>query len=182
MRGFAMLLGYLLLIPYGGIRAQDLNHTHDFPEEPTLTWPVLGGALAGLGGWVAGGVIGASIGTNCDHDFCELEGFIYGAAAGGTLGLALGTHVGNRRRGNLALNVLTGGAVWFASLGAYHALGGDLGEVDAAAVWVVEPLVQFIATVVVERVVGRAREEQHVPRLSVIPRRDGVAVGLSLSF
>jgi hypothetical protein len=182
MRGVAAVVAVVLLISFSGIRAQDLKSNHEFPEEPTLTWPVLGGALVGLGSWVAGGIVGASIGTNCDHDFCELEGFIYGAAAGGTLGLALGTHVGNRRRGNFALNVLTGGAVWFASLGAYHALGADLGEEDAAAVWVVEPIAQFIATVVVERAVGRAREERHVPRLSVIPRLDGVAVGLSLSF
>jgi len=169
-------------ILFSSLQAQVAAEDREFPEEPSLTWPVLGGALLGLGGWVVGGVVGAAIGTPCDHDFCELEGFIYGAAVGGTVGLALGTHLGNRRRGNFALDVLTGGAVWFASLGAYHALGGDLGEKDAAAVWVLEPIVQFVATVAVDRAVGRAREKRRRAQLLVIPSLDGFSVGLSLGF
>jgi hypothetical protein len=172
-----------LLLPFGNLRAQDLTQSREFPEEPSLTWPILEGALVGLGGWVAGGVVGAtSAGDSCGHEFCELEGFIYGAAAGGTVGLALGTHLGNRRRGSFPLDVLSGAAVWFASLGVYHAMGHDLGETASAAVWVVEPVAQFITTVVVERATGRARDRRHAPQLSVIPRRDGVAIGVSLSF
>jgi hypothetical protein len=181
MRRFTLVVVIALLIPFANFHAQELPPNREFPQEPSLTWPVLGGALGGLGGWLAGGIVGAAADRDCYELEC-VEGFLIGAAAGGTLGLALGTHLGNRRRGSFALDVLSGAAVWGASLGAFYLVGHDLDEAASVAVWIAEPILQFITTVAVERATGRARARSRGPRVSVIPQRDGVGLGLTFAF
>ena len=181
MRRFALALSVVALIPFTRIHAQEQTSDREFPEEPSLTWPILGGALMGLGGWVTGGVIGVAAYSDCYELEC-VEGFIVGAAVGGTVGLAVGTHLGNRRRGNVALDVLSGAGVWFVSLGAAHLVGNGY-EGASVAVWIIEPIAQFITTVAIERAMGRARAQRHLPQVSVIPQGDGsFALGVSLSF
>ena len=182
MRGFTFVVAVVLLMPFAILHAQELPPNREFPEEPSLTWPVVGGALLGLGGWVAGGIIGVAAQGDCYELDC-LGGFILGAAAGGTVGVALGTHLGNRRRGSFPLDVLSGAAVWGASLGAFYLVGHDLDEPASVAVWIIEPILQFVTTVAVERATGRARSRRQGPQVSVIPQRDGrFALGLSVSF
>src|SRR5213080_2926597 len=80
------------------------------PAEPGIHSPLLAAAGLGVLGWGAGALAGHFAQGDCYEDFCELEGIFYGGAAGGGLGLALGAHLGNRRRGNFPLDVLTSGA------------------------------------------------------------------------
>ena len=78
------------------------------------------GAGTGLGlvGFVVGGIAAVAITGNRTGDgIWDLEPLFYGAAAGGTLGMALGVHLGNKRRGNLALDIVTGAAIWGAGIG-----------------------------------------------------------------
>ena len=180
MRGFVAIIVVLLLSNPTELEGQETLEDSEFPSEPSLAWPIVGGAGMGLAGWVAGGFVGVAAASDCYDEFCGLQAFIYGAAAGGTVGLALGTHLGNRNRGLFPANVAAGAAVWLASLGLFHALGHDLGNEAAAAVWVIEPVAQFVTTLAVERAVGRARERRYAPRLSIRPRRNGLLVGVEL--
>ncbi len=166
------------------LQAQDPLARVASPPEPSLVWPVLGGALLGIGGWITGAVAGAAAEANCtDGDYCQAEGIFLGAAVGGTAGLALGAHLGNRRRGNLALDFLSGALVWGASIGAFYLVGADLDEPASVAVLVAEPVLQLVTTVAVERARGRSIAKSRVANLVVAPNRDGrVSLGFSLAF
>jgi hypothetical protein len=77
------------------------------------------------------------------------------------LGMALGVHVGNRRRGSFGLDVLTGAAVWGAAGIVIAAAGGwdqDLGFMVFAV-----PITHLATTVAVERAVGRSRARRVRP-------------------
>jgi len=118
------------------------------------------GAAVGLGllGWGAGALAGHLIQGHCYEDFCGWEGVFYGGAAGGGLGLALGAHLGNGRRGNFALDLLTSGAVW--GLG-YLTMRSCIKNSDAVGLVVTAitlPPTQLAATVLVER--ATSRDEQ----------------------
>ena len=118
------------------------------------------GAAVGLGllGWGAGALVGRLIQGHCYEDFCGWEGVFYGGAAGGGLGLAVGAHLGNRRRGNLALDVLTSGAVWalgYATMRSCVKNSDGLGLLITA---ITLPPTQLAATVLVER--ATSRDEQ----------------------
>jgi hypothetical protein len=133
---------------------------------------VLAGLGLGLGGFAAGGLVGAVIASDCSGgEWCQLEGAFYGAAAGGTLGMALGVHLGNGRRGSLALDFLTGAAVWGAGIGIAAASDWD-GTVSGVA-FVTVPIVQFVSTIVVERAIGRSRSRNQNVTVSLAPRIDG---------
>src|SRR2546426_8448869 len=81
-------------------------------SEPSMVSPLLAAAGLGLLGWGVGALAGHAIQGDCFEEYCELEGAFYGGAAGGGMGLAVGAHLGNRRRGSFPLDVLTSGAVW----------------------------------------------------------------------
>jgi hypothetical protein len=141
---------------------------------------VLAGLGLGLGGFAAGGLVGAGIANDCTgHEYCELEAAFYGAAAGGTFGMALGVHLGNGRRGSLALDFLTGAAVWGAGIGIAAASDWE-GTVSGVA-FVTVPIVQLVSTIVVERAVGRSRSRTRNVSISFVPRIDGGAT-LAASF
>ena len=102
---------------------------------------------------------------------------------GGTLGLALGVHIGNGRRGNLALDFLTASAVWGAGVGMVFLLeefkeGATTQEQEElkegqAVILLVIPVVQLVATALVEQTTGRSRGRRRRTALLVIPMRDG---------
>jgi hypothetical protein len=140
--------------------------------------------LLGIGGWVAGAFTGAAAEANCtDGDYCQAEGILLGAAVGGTVGLALGVHLGNRRRGNFALDVLSGAMVWGASVGAFYLVGADLDEPASVAVLVAEPILQLVTTVVVERARGRSIARKRATNVLVTQTQDGqLGLGFSLAF
>jgi hypothetical protein len=115
------------------------------------------GAAVGLGllGWGAGALAGRLIQGHCVEEFCGWEGVFYGGAAGGGLGIALGAHLGNGRRGNFALDLLTSGAVW--GLG-YLTMRSCIKNSDAVGLVVTAitlPPTQVAATVLVERATSR---------------------------
>jgi len=127
-----------------------------------------GGSIAagiglGLAGFLGGGLTASTMARHCtSNEYCQLEAAFYGAAAGGTLGMALGVHLGNHRRGNFALDFLTGAAVWGAGIGVAAATHWDTGVTWAAFITI--PIAQLATTVAVERGTGRSKAR----RLSLV--------------
>ena len=123
------------------------------------------GAAVGLGllGWGAGALAGHLIQGHCYEDFCGWEGIFYGGAAGGGLGLAVGAHLGNHRRGNFALDVLTSGAVWGLGYAMMRSSVNNNDDVGLAITAIVLPPTQLVATVLVERATGSSDEEPAAP-------------------
>jgi hypothetical protein len=141
---------------------------------------IMAGAGLGVVGFAIGGLAAAVLFSGCDTEYCELEAGFYGAAALGTFGMAYGVHLGNARRGNLALDFLTGAAVWTAGIVALSALDWDESAKRIAFVGI--PIVQLVATMSVESSVARKRAE--APGISVGMMRQsdgGVALAVSLS-
>src|SRR5947208_7223467 len=123
-----VLSGLLVTVVVGGMVSQRLPpplvlsaRRDDLPgaalrarvaSEPNIGSPLLAAAGLGLLGWGVGAVAGHVIQGDCFEEYCGLEGIFYGGAAGGGMGLAVGAHLGNRRRGSFPLDVLTSGTVW----------------------------------------------------------------------
>ena len=127
--------------------------------EPGIGSPLLAAAGLGLLGWGVGALTGGAIqGGSCSFvESCDLGGIFYGGAAGGGLGLAVGAHLGNRRRGSFVLDLLASGAVWGAGYAAFSSFE-DKGDYDSAVLTLlVLPPTQLLATVLVERLTGQAR-------------------------
>ncbi len=126
--------------------------------EPGIGSPI--GAAMGLGllGWGAGALAGHVIQGHCYEEFCGWEGIFYGGAAGGGLGVALGAHLGNRKRGNFALDVLTSGAVWALGYALMRSSVNNNDPVGLGITAIALPPTQLIATVLVERATGRSRD------------------------
>jgi hypothetical protein len=125
--------------------------------EPGFQSPLLAAAGLGLVGWGIGALAGHAIQGDCVEEFCEFEGIFYGGAAGGGLGLAVGAHLGNRRRGSFPLDFLASGAMWgvgYALMRSFADKGDDSGVTLTA---IVLPPAQLLATVLVERASGRSR-------------------------
>ena len=146
--------------------------------------PIVGGMLLGGVGFIAGALVGAAIQNEpgCT-EFCNLEGAFYGAAAGGTSGMALGVHLGNRRRGNLGLDFLTAAGVWGAGFTLFLPLANADNNEAALAVLIALPVVQLGATVAVERATGRSRSRPRELGLSLRRQhQDRLALATSVSF
>ncbi len=117
-------------------------------------WDVgLGAAMGGLLGTGAGALLGYFAGGGkllCGDDTCGSQGAILGALAGEPVGMGVGAHLANRRRGNATLDVLGAAAAGY--LFAFIAA-----ESQQPAMLVVAGLVQVGATVAIERASGRDR-------------------------
>jgi hypothetical protein len=113
------------------------------------------GSGIGAVGFVGGALLGRElIGCIEVEDGCSLDPMFYGAAGGGTLGMALGVHLGNRRQGNFGLDLLAASAVWATGI----LIGEGIDDDGAASVVLVSlPLVQLGVTIAVERATGRHR-------------------------
>jgi hypothetical protein len=148
-------------------------------SEPWIGWPILGGLALGTAGWFAGALLALEIEEDCGEDFCFFDEVIFLGAATGTTGLALGVHLGNGRRGNFALDLLTAGAVW--ATGFVLFVASDNSDLAVPLAFIV-PIGQLAATTAVERAKGRAKARRRA-EVFVAPRRDGrVALGASISF
>jgi len=135
------------------------------------------GAGLGLGGFFSGGLVGIALSSGCQGDeYCGLEGFLIGAAVGGTLGMAIGVHLGNDRRGSLPLDFLTGAGIWGIGIGAAAISDWDDTVTAIAAIGV--PIAQLLGTVAVERATGRSRTRSSPGPVSVYvgPQPGGGAV------
>jgi hypothetical protein len=113
----------------------------------------LGAILGGALGFIAGGVIGGYLaeGSTCESDRCGLEEVFTGALVGEVVGIGLGAHVGNGRRGSALAPVA-------ASLGVLLVAGvveNQGGLPDGTLIFV--PMMQIAAAVITETAVGRAR-------------------------
>ena len=127
------------------------------PAEPGFHSPLLAAAGLGVLGWGAGALAGHLVQGDCFEDFCDFEGIFYGGAAGGGLGLALGAHLGNRRRGNFLLDVVASGAVWGVGYGLIRSFADRDDGTGVALTAILLPPTQLLTTVLVERASGRAR-------------------------
>jgi len=112
---------------------------------------------SGLLGWGVGAVAGHAIQGDCFDEYCGLEGIFYGGAAGGGMGLAVGAHLGNRRRGSFPLDVLTSGAVWGVGYALMSSFANDGDGAGVVLTAIMLPPTQLVATVLVERATGRSR-------------------------
>jgi hypothetical protein len=165
MRGPILMLVTLLAPPTGVLQAQRLAPdpfpaVADQPAPPApnrsvivggrTTHPALlalGGIVGGAAGVVGGAIAGARAGQNrCEE--CAIFGGIAGAVAGGSVGLPLGVHVANGRRGS-----------YLPALGASLAIGGaGLGMAmlaNDAAVMIPVPVLQMVAAILIERSTSR---------------------------
>ena len=132
------------------------------------------GIALGTLGFFSGGMVGWAAASGCSaDDYCEFRGFLLGAAIGGTLGMATGVHLGNDRKGNLLLDMLTGAGVWGIGIGTAALTGWDDTATLIAAIGV--PVAQLFATVAVERATGRAREARRSLEISAGPDLQGGA-------
>lgn len=112
------------------------------------------GLLLGVAGFAGGALIGSAASDECLNadDICIPQAAFFGAAGGGTLGMAAGVHLGNRRRGKFLLDFLVAAAVW--GTGIAIAAGSEDQDLRAA-VLIAIPIVQLGTTVAVERSTGR---------------------------
>ncbi len=138
-------------------------------SQPWIGWPIIAGLGLGTAGWFVGALLALEIEKDC--------GFL--GAATGTTGLALGVHLGNGRRGNFALDLLTASGVWATGFVLFVASDNQDLAIPLA---VLVPIGQLAATTAVERAKGRAKERQRVG-VFMAPQRDGrIALGASVSF
>jgi hypothetical protein len=100
--------------------------------QPGVGWPIAGGVLAGTAGFFAGAVIAGNIaeggifgeeGCGVEDLGCLINGILAGAAIGESILLPVGIHLGNGRRGNLPLGLVT--SLGLAGLGVAGAAGVD---------------------------------------------------------
>ena len=90
---------------------------------------ILGGLIGGTAGFFAGALIGGAAGGGnrlCGDDPCGLEGALWGAGAGVSLGVPFGVHVANHGRGRLAEVLLASVAAAGFGLVAAHATDNGL--------------------------------------------------------
>ena len=127
------------------------------PAEPGVHSPLLAAAGLGVLGWGVGALAVHSMHGDCFGEFCDFEGIFYGGAAGGGLGLALGAHLGNRRRGNFLLDLAASGVVWGAGYAMMRSFVANDDGNGLALTAILLPPTQLLATVLVERASGRAR-------------------------
>jgi hypothetical protein len=134
----------------------------------------------GLAGFALGAYIGGHQGRNCSCDGeGGLEQAFYGAAIGGTAGMALGIHLGNRRRGNFLIDFVTAGAIW----GGGMALGSALHWRGEAPLIILTgiPIAQLAITTSVERANGRAHDrESAAATVRILPAPGGGMAAISL--
>ncbi len=140
-------------------------------SQPWIGWPIIAGLGLGTAGWFVGALLALEIekdcGEDCGEDLCVLDEVIFLGAATGTTGLALGVHLGNGRRGNFALDLLTASGVWATGFVLFVASDNQDLAIPLA---VLVPIGQLAATTAVERAF-------------MAPQRDGrIALGASVSF
>jgi hypothetical protein len=152
-------------------------------DDNLLGMTIVAGAGLGAAGFVLGGLAGYGIaraGDDYCEDWCGFPEAMLGAAVGGTLGMALGVHLGNKRRGSFALDFLVGALVWGAGIGVVALSDGDETVGTIAAITI--PVAQLAGTIWVERSVGQKRSRSQDVAVSIVPHRDGAALALTVEF
>ena len=87
----------------------------------------------------------------------------------------------NDRRGNIALDLLTGAAIWGAGIAV--AAASDWNSTVTTLAFIAIPIAQLVTTVAVERAVGRSRASQPDIFVSMGPDlKGGATLVVSLRF
>ena len=126
------------------------------PTLGSVAGAVLGGTVGLLGGGLAGGAITSNDCEPGNPDQClgeAMPGFIWGAGVGMTLGIPLGTHVGNGRRGDLARSLLVSAALFGAEVLVLNRLvdDGRTQHMEAVrGVAIAVPIVQIVSSIWIE--------------------------------
>jgi len=116
--------------------------------ESPLATPVVGGIVGGAAFSAAGILIGNAVDPQPSGEFIP-TGIVLGYFIGETIGVPIGAHLGNSRRGNFA------GDLGISILGHIAALG--LASLGGSAGYVAGLSVQVLATAVNEQLTGRRR-------------------------
>ncbi|KPK82094.1 MAG: hypothetical protein AMS25_03760 [Gemmatimonas sp. SM23_52] len=111
---------------------------------------IAGGLLGGVLGGIAGGLIGLAAWSGCQGELCQLEGMAVGALVGEVVGLPIGVHLRDHRRGSFPL-VLAGSVVTAAGAVAAAHFVVDNAAVPGVAVVMTFALLQVGVTVQIER-------------------------------
>jgi len=124
----------------------------------SLVRSIVFGSALGIAGFWAGGSLGSKLSDECDGstELCLESGTVLGAAGGGTLGLALGVHLGNDAQGSLAKDLLVASAIWAAGV-ALALSASDVAPDASIGILVAIPIAQLGFTVKTERAAGRRR-------------------------
>ena len=123
----------------------------------SLGGSVAGGLVLGGGGFLTGAFAGLALAQGCSSEFCGWRAAFYGAAVGGTLGMAAGVHLGNGRRGSFLLDCLAAAGVWTIGIGITAASHWDATVTPIAFVTI--PLAQMAATIGIERLTSASTTE-----------------------
>jgi hypothetical protein len=155
------------------------------PDEGSL-WASYGlAAGVGILGFVAGGYAALEATKDDCAEFECIDPALYGAAIAGTIGVGIGAHLGNGRRGNVALDILTAAGIWGAGIGPLLIVG-DPNNTYGTIMFVTVPIAQVLVTTAVERAVGRskARKRRERVQADLVPVRvrGGAGVSLRLRF
>jgi hypothetical protein len=173
------ILAAMVFVTVSAAHAQRLARPYVSISQQADTQPstLLASTGAGIGlglvGFVAGGAAGYGLSSNCSGELCQLPAMFFGAAAGGTLGMALGVHLGNRRQGNLAIDFLAGAGVWGIGITTIVLTGGWKPPTTTVAA-VAVPVAQLVTTVLVEQATSRPRTVQ--TSVSLVPDGHGGAM------
>jgi hypothetical protein len=168
------LVALTLSMGLSGTLATAPLQSQEIPPEPAVIAPVLSGLGLGAVGFFGGALVGAGLSEGCDGYYCELGSAALAALIGESVGMGIGVHLGNRRRGSLGLDILTAAGSATGALIVLNAVEDDEGDLLLLAL-----VLQTTATVTVERTTGRNRERRAA--LSVVPTREGaIRIGVEI--
>lgn len=109
------------------------------------------GLLGGTVGFFGGALAGANVACAEEEpdEFCGLIGGFWGAAVGTTVGIPLGVHLANGRRGDYPLSQLASVGIAAGLIGAVFLSGDE----DTAAAFLLPavPVGQILASILIER-------------------------------
>jgi hypothetical protein len=108
---------------------------------------VAGGGVGMFGGMIVGGLLAGPPDERC-IDFCFSPGLIPGALIGEAVGLSLGVHIANGRRGRVIPGVLTSAGI----LGVFVLAGSEVPVLFLAL-----PVMQLAGVIQMERRTARPR-------------------------
>jgi hypothetical protein len=144
-----VLMGSLAAPPRGA--AQQTG-----PTFGSVAGGVLGAAVGLIGGGLAGGAVTSRDCEPGNPDQClgeAMPGFVWGAGVGMTVGIPLGTHVGNGRRGSLGRSLLVSAGLFAAEVLVLNRLvdDGRTEHMDGVrGVAIAVPILQLISSVWIE--------------------------------
>jgi len=130
-------------------------------RQPSIAFPILGGAAGGFVGMVGGTVIGASIDQPSDD---ITPGMAYGFVAGEMLLLPVGVHVGNGRKGNFLADLAVSAVIGTTAVLVTAVSDDGIPLLIGAAA-------QYGAVVAVERSTAKAK----IARATILAREAAIA-------